>query len=192
MQPADGDVIRRPSIAASAQELATKCWHEDPAFLKRDKIAEWLGGLGLVKPRARGYYFANFDFGGLRLDVAFRKLCDKLFLRAETQQIDRILAAFSQRYYECNPESVFGSADVVHSVVFSILLLNTDLHIAELQERMTRQQFVRNTLGAIAESSQKAHPSQLSTAMIAGAASATFRTTLHAAPMPSLRARQPT
>ncbi|TKY90779.1 hypothetical protein EX895_000777 [Sporisorium graminicola] len=141
-----------PSINTSAKELATKCWDEDPDFLSREKIAEWLGGLGLVNRAARGFYFANFDFSGLRLDLAFRRLCDKLFLRAETQQIDRILAAFSQRYYECNPDSIFGSADVIHSVVFSILLLNTDLHIAELQERMTRQQFVRNTLGAIAES----------------------------------------
>uniref|UniRef100_V5E843 SEC7 domain-containing protein n=2 Tax=Kalmanozyma brasiliensis (strain GHG001) TaxID=1365824 RepID=V5E843_KALBG len=149
----NGDASGANSIAASAQELAAKCWQEDATFVKREKIAEWLGGLGLVNRAARGYYFANFDFSGLRLDVAFRRLCDKLFLRAETQQIDRILAAFSQRYYECNPESVFGSADVIHSVVFSILLLNTDLHIAELQERMTRQQFVRNTLGAIAESS---------------------------------------
>ncbi|GAC99289.1 hypothetical protein PHSY_006890 [Pseudozyma hubeiensis SY62] len=148
---ATADAGAPPSITASAQELATKCWEEDPSFLKREKIAEWLGGLGLVNKSARTFYFARFDFGGLRLDMAFRKLCDKLFLRAETQQIDRILAAFSQRYYECNPDSVFGSADVVHSVVFSILLLNTDLHIAELQERMTRQQFVRNTLGAIAE-----------------------------------------
>ncbi len=106
-----------------------------------------------INRAARAHYFSKFDFSGLRLDVAFRKLCDKLFLRAETQQIDRILAAFSQRYYECNTDTVFGSADVIHSVVFSILLLNTDLHIAELQERMTRQQFVRNTLSAIAESS---------------------------------------
>ncbi|SJX60602.1 uncharacterized protein SRS1_11831 [Sporisorium reilianum f. sp. reilianum] len=153
VRPVNDTAAAPPPISASAKELATKCWDEDPGFLKREKIAEWLGGLGLVNRAARSYYFANFDFSGLRLDVAFRRLCDKLFLRAETQQIDRILAAFSQRYYECNPDSVFGSADVVHSVVFSILLLNTDLHIAELQERMTRQQFVRNTLGAIAESS---------------------------------------
>ncbi|KAJ1035121.1 hypothetical protein NDA18_000719 [Ustilago nuda] len=150
------DVVATPAVALSAQELATKCWEEEPAFLKREKIAEWLGGLGSVNRAARTYYFANFDFSGLGLDVAFRRLCDKLFLRAETQQIDRILSAFSQRYYECNSDSVFGSSDVIHSVVFSILLLNTDLHIAKLQERMTRQQFVRNTLSAIAESSTDA------------------------------------
>ncbi|PWZ01467.1 hypothetical protein BCV70DRAFT_158783 [Testicularia cyperi] len=146
------DAAGSQPYAATADELADKCWAEDPSFLKKEKIAEWLGGLGLVNRAARARYFANFDFNGLRVDMAFRKLCEKLFLRAETQQVDRILAAFSQRYFECNSDSVFGSSDVVHSVVFSILLLNTDLHIAELQERMTRQQFVRNTMGAIEES----------------------------------------
>lgn len=38
---------------------------------------------------------------------------------------------------------------VVHAVAYSLLLLNTDLHVAELQARMSRNQFVRNTLSAI-------------------------------------------
>ncbi|PWN42158.1 hypothetical protein IE81DRAFT_290723 [Ceraceosorus guamensis] len=96
----------------------------------------------------------NFDFTGLRVDDAFRKLCDKLFLRAETQQVDRILFAFSERFWACNPLPLYTSADVVHSLVFSLLLLNTDLHVADIVERMTRNQFVRNTLSAISESAR--------------------------------------
>lgn len=38
---------------------------------------------------------------------------------------------------------------VVHAVSYSLLLLNTDLHVAELSTRMSRSQFVRNTLSAI-------------------------------------------
>lgn len=38
---------------------------------------------------------------------------------------------------------------VVHAVSYSLLLLNTDLHVAELATRMSRSQFVRNTLNAI-------------------------------------------
>lgn len=51
----------------------------------------------------------NFDFPALRLDVAFRRLCAKLFLKAETQQVDRILDAFASRYWVCNRNSVYGS-----------------------------------------------------------------------------------
>ena len=38
---------------------------------------------------------------------------------------------------------------MVHAVSYSLLLLNTDLHVAELSTRMSRSQFVRNTLTAI-------------------------------------------
>ncbi|CAG8759597.1 16343_t:CDS:2, partial [Racocetra fulgida] len=67
----------------------------------------------------------------------------------ETQQVDRILEAFSIRYWECNPKSIYGSADIVHAIAYSLLLLNTDLHIAQLSTKMSRQQFVRNTMAAI-------------------------------------------
>lgn len=38
---------------------------------------------------------------------------------------------------------------MVHAVTYSILLLNTDLHVVDSASRMTRQQFVRNTLEAV-------------------------------------------
>jgi hypothetical protein len=39
-----------------------------------------------------------------------RKVCSKLYFRAEAQQIDRILEAFAKRYWQCNPKTIFGSA----------------------------------------------------------------------------------
>ncbi|KAF8315922.1 SEC7-like protein [Clavulina sp. PMI_390] len=102
-----------------------------------------------VKRRAVKHYMDNFDFTGLRLDVAFRHLCGKLFLRAETQQVDRILQQFSARFWECNPAPLYHSADVVHALTYSIMLLNTDLHIADISNRMSRPQFVKNTLGTV-------------------------------------------
>lgn len=44
-----------------------------------------------------------------------------------------------------------GRLDIVHAVSYSLLLLNTDLHIADHNNRMSRNQFVRNTLDAIQE-----------------------------------------
>jgi hypothetical protein len=37
----------------------------------------------------------------------------------------------------------------VHQVVYSLLLLNTDLHVAELAHHMTRQQFINNTMSTL-------------------------------------------
>ncbi|KAI0355629.1 hypothetical protein OH77DRAFT_1511483 [Trametes cingulata] len=131
------------------KELASRCWAEDEEFLPKDKIAEWLGGQSRINKAALRHYMNNFDFSNLRLDQAFRKLCGKLYLKAETQQVDRILEDFARRYWECNPNSILGSASVVHAVAYSVLLLNTDLHVAELASRMSKNQFVRNTMTAI-------------------------------------------
>lgn len=40
-------------------------------------------------------------------------------------------------------------ADVVHTICYSILLLNTDLHLADIEQKMTRSQFVKNTMPTI-------------------------------------------
>ena len=39
--------------------------------------------------------------------------------------------------------------DVVHTICYSLLLLNTDLHLANIDQKMTRTQFVRNTLHTV-------------------------------------------
>ncbi|KAI0341994.1 hypothetical protein BDW22DRAFT_1484877 [Trametopsis cervina] len=136
-------------LLARGKELAKRCWDEDEDFMAKDKFAEWLGGQSPINKVALRHYVEFFDFTGLRLDNAFRKLCAKLYLKAETQQVDRILEQFARRYWDCNPTSIFGSANVVHAVAYSLLLLNTDLHVAELTSRMSRGQFVRNTIAAI-------------------------------------------
>jgi hypothetical protein len=136
-------------LEARGKECAKRAWEEDEEFLAKERIAEWLGGIGRVNKSALRHYVDNFDFSGLRLDLAFRRLCAKLFLKAETQQVDRILEEFSRRYWDCNPGSLFGNPGVVHAVAYSLLLLNTDLHVADLANRMSRGQFVRNTLFTI-------------------------------------------
>ncbi|KAI9509413.1 hypothetical protein F5148DRAFT_1275258 [Russula earlei] len=121
-------------LVTRGKDCARRAWEEDENFLAKERIAEWLGGMyvpiqrtscGRVNKVALRHYMDNFDFSGLRLDLAFRRLCSKLFLKAETQQV-----LFTQ-------------------VAYSLLLLNTDLHVADLTTRMSRAQFVRNTLSTI-------------------------------------------
>ncbi|KAH9935590.1 uncharacterized protein B0H18DRAFT_1207160 [Fomitopsis serialis] len=147
--PVKGSGEDSTDLDARGRELAERCWTEDEDFMAKDKIAEWLGGQSVINKTALRHYIDHFDFSALRLDHAFRRLCAKLFLKAETQQVDRILDEFARRYFDCNPSSIFGSASVVHAVTYSLLLLNTDLHVADLATRMSRGQFVRNTLGTI-------------------------------------------
>ena len=48
-------------------------------------------------------YMRSFIFFGDPLDMSIRKLLMEVELPKETQQIDRVLQAFANRYHECNP-----------------------------------------------------------------------------------------
>ncbi|KAI8888974.1 SEC7-like protein [Backusella circina FSU 941] len=91
----------------------------------------------------------NFDFSRQRIDRAFRTLCSKLYFRAESQKLDRIVESFAQHYYRCNPTTILHSADIVYAIAYSLLLLNTDLYVSQDSQMMTRQHFVKNTLATV-------------------------------------------
>lgn len=48
-------------------------------------------------------YMRRFLFFGDPIDMAIRKLLMEVELPKETQQIDRVLQGFADRYHECNP-----------------------------------------------------------------------------------------
>lgn len=66
-------------------------------------------------------YMQFFVFTDMRLDSAFRKLCSKLYFKAEAQQIDRILESFANRYWDCNRDSLFGSAGMLFIHIYRYL-----------------------------------------------------------------------
>ncbi|KAI7875801.1 hypothetical protein K492DRAFT_182339 [Lichtheimia hyalospora FSU 10163] len=133
-----------------AKEAAQHLWDADNVITSRERIAEWLGQGKPHNSEVLVYYMDKFEFSNMRLDNAFRKLCSKLYFKAEAQQIDRILEVFANRYWTCNPDTILRTADVVYAVVYSVLLLNTDLHVAQGNyTRMTRQEFIRNTMAAV-------------------------------------------
>ncbi|KAI8994801.1 hypothetical protein BDB01DRAFT_774119 [Pilobolus umbonatus] len=145
-----------PDEREKIRETAHMLWNEDESFVTKEKIAEWLGKGKPFQSSVLYYYMDYFDFTDMRLDDAFRKLCSKLYFKAEAQQIDRILESFANRYWTCNTQSLFGNADIVYAIVYSLLLLNTDLHVVQGNHpRMTRSEFVRNTMSTVCD--QKEH-----------------------------------
>lgn len=89
-------------------------------------------------------YFAEFDFVNDAIDLAVRKLLLKLHLPRETQQIDRTMEAFAERYYNCNP-ALFLSPDQPYILAFSIIMLHTDAYNKSNKNKMTRADYVKNT-----------------------------------------------
>ncbi|KAG1551219.1 hypothetical protein G6F46_002783 [Rhizopus delemar] len=132
------------------KQVQERLWNEDVTFCPIEKISEWLGTNEPFRAQVLCLYMQNFDFSKKRLDEAFRMLCSKLYLKAESQQLDRIIGAFAKRFYECNPATLLFSVDVIHAVAYSLLLLNTDLYIlSDKAKKMTRSGFVKNTMETV-------------------------------------------
>ena len=74
-----------------------------------------------------------------------RQFLGKIRLPKEAQQIERILEAFSERYFEENKDK-FPSEVESFTLAYSLLLLNVDLHSQAIAKhrKMTKHQFVRN------------------------------------------------
>lgn len=134
---------------STAKDKAQKIFDNADEELDQDAAAAWLGDAGDDRGLIRTQFMELFDFAHINTLASLRRLCDRIILKGETQQMDRLLLAFALRWCECNPNHGFKSSDVVHTICYSILLLNTDLHLADIGQKMTKNQFVRNALPTI-------------------------------------------
>ncbi|KAJ5921128.1 hypothetical protein N7466_009454 [Penicillium verhagenii] len=91
-------------------------------------------------------YMRSFSYFGDPIDMAIRKLLMEVELPKETQQIDRFLQAFADRYHECNP-GIFATTDQAYFIAFSILILHTDVFNKNNKRKMQKPDYVKNTRG---------------------------------------------
>ncbi|KAF5497056.1 Protein transport protein sec73 [Colletotrichum siamense] len=91
-------------------------------------------------------YMRRFSFFGDPMDMAIRKLLMEAELPKETQQIDRCLQAFANRYHECNP-GIYASPDQAYFVAFSLLILHTDVFNKNNKHKMQQPDYLKNTQG---------------------------------------------
>ncbi|KAG5922193.1 hypothetical protein E4U42_005549 [Claviceps africana] len=91
-------------------------------------------------------YMRSFSFFGDPMDMAIRKLLMEAELPKETQQIDRFLQAFANRYHECNP-GIYSSPDQAYFIAFSLLILHTDVFNKNNRHKMQKSDYLKNTRG---------------------------------------------
>lgn len=91
-------------------------------------------------------YMRGFRFFGDPMDMALRKLLMEAELPKETQQIDRFLQAFANRYHECNP-GIYSSPDQAYFIAFSLLILHTDVFNKNNKHKMQKPDYLKNTRG---------------------------------------------
>ncbi|QPH17174.1 hypothetical protein C2857_001971 [Epichloe festucae Fl1] len=91
-------------------------------------------------------YMRSFSFFGDPMDMAIRKLLMEAELPKETQQIDRCLQAFANRYHECNP-GIYSTPDQAYFIAFSLLILHTDVFNKNNKHKMQKSDYLKNTRG---------------------------------------------
>ncbi|XP_069836673.1 PH and SEC7 domain-containing protein 1 isoform X2 [Dendropsophus ebraccatus] len=128
----------------AAKRLAKRLYNLD-GFKKAD-VARHLGKNNEFSKMVAEEYLKFFVFTGMTLDQALRMFLKELALMGETQERERILAHFSQRYHQCNTNSV-SSEDGVHTLTCALMLLNTDLHGHNIGKRMSCSEFIGNLEG---------------------------------------------
>ncbi|TVY34937.1 Protein transport protein [Lachnellula subtilissima] len=91
-------------------------------------------------------YMRGFGFFGDPMDMAIRKLLMEVELPKETQQIDRCLQGFANRYHECNP-GIYASPDQAYFIAFSLLILHTDVFNKNNKHKMQKSEYLKNIRG---------------------------------------------
>ncbi|KAJ5498606.1 SEC7-like alpha orthogonal bundle [Penicillium expansum] len=87
-------------------------------------------------------HMRTFSYFGDPLDMAIRKLLMEVELPKETQQIDRFVQAFADRYHECNP-GIFTAPDNAYFIAFSLLILHTDVFNKNNKRKMQKADYVK-------------------------------------------------
>lgn len=100
------------------RQKAQRIFDGNEDFIQKEKAAAYMGEEGLIRQRVLRAYMDLYDFANHSVLSSLRQICTRLVFRAETQQVDRILVAFSNRWCDCNPNHGFKSMGMccgVHS-----------------------------------------------------------------------------
>ncbi|EAU88400.2 Sec7 domain-containing protein [Coprinopsis cinerea okayama7 len=164
---------RKELISAGATKFNTKpktgvAFLEENGFIYQDlspevskpqSLAKFLKSCGRLDKRVLGGYISKpdniellkafiglFDFKGKDVADALRDMLEAFRLPGESQQISRITEVFSSIYFATGPEEI-KSEDACYVLAYSVIMLNTDLHNAQVRKRMSVEDYKKNLRG---------------------------------------------
>lgn len=122
--------------------------------LNRQAIGEYFGRLSdPLATKVFEEFLKRLGLCGLHLDVALRRLLEKVHPVGESQKMQFFLQVFKKCYIERNEEKVareFRDPETVEVLAYSIMLLHTSLYNRNARKHgksMTREEFIRNNRG---------------------------------------------
>ncbi|KNC98788.1 uncharacterized protein SPPG_05765 [Spizellomyces punctatus DAOM BR117] len=164
-QLTDTSLVDSPRTHVSTDSSPSKRYRDmDPELVGRllfedalpeiplEKVSEIIGKPDDYHKAALQSFIQCFDFTDQDVDEGFRAFANHLFVTGESQVINRILTAYAQRYWTCNPRlhSLYPNYALVDSIMASLMMLNTDLHRANIgarsSQKITKKQWVNMVL----------------------------------------------
>jgi hypothetical protein len=106
-QARQGSTLDATMTLSDARERAQKIYDGNEDFVPKEKAAAWMGDESPIRSRTLIAYMKLYEFANLNILAALRSVCNRLVLKAESQQVDRILDAFAGRWCQCNPNHGF-------------------------------------------------------------------------------------
>lgn len=139
-------------------EIAKKLYNEEFVLIRPEEYTQFLAADDKDSAAIRELYMDMFTWSP-SLVKSTRILCLKLYLKGESQEIDRILLAFTKLYIRQNPVNVFCTRDFekIYIILYSLILLNTALHNLEISKKSSISQadYVRNTFTTFLQLNKK-------------------------------------
>lgn len=154
----NGDA-KEPSLASEFKEIAIKLFHEEFVLIEPEEYTQFLAAQDADLAVIREHYMDLFRWDP-SLVRSTRLLCQKLYLKGESQEIDRILLAFTKSYLKQHPDNAFCTTDFekIYIVLYSLILLNTALHNVEISKKskISQADYIRNTLLTFLQQNKRA------------------------------------
>ncbi|KMZ60859.1 SEC7-like guanine nucleotide exchange family protein [Zostera marina] len=119
------------------------CFFRYTSGLDKNLVGDFLGNHDEFCVQVLHEFAGTFDFQDMSLDTSLRLFLETFRLPGESQKIQRVLEAFSERYYDQSPH-ILANMDAALVLSYSLIMLNTDQHNVQVKKKMTEEDFIRN------------------------------------------------
>ncbi|ODV78339.1 uncharacterized protein CANTADRAFT_35488, partial [Suhomyces tanzawaensis NRRL Y-17324] len=139
-------------------DIANKLFQEEFVSIQPEEYTQFLAAGDEESTKIRSHYMNLFDWDA-NLLKSTRMLCAKLYLKGESQEIDRILSSFTKSYIKQHPQNVFCTRNFekIYIIIYSLILLNTALHNSELNKKskISQPDYIKNTFTTFIQQNPK-------------------------------------
>ncbi|MES1904320.1 MAG: Brefeldin A-inhibited guanine nucleotide-exchange protein 1 [Paramarteilia canceri] len=114
--------------------------------LSRESIGNFISNNTDISKAVLHELISIYELKDQDLLECLRKFIGNFKMPGESQKIDRIVVEFASCYYFNNKTSrLLSSQDIVYTITYSILLLNSDLHNPEGLKKFSKESYVELT-----------------------------------------------